>query len=159
MCLNIRVSCSKTKWVLCLTAMSHGKFQVTYVVWLVLYGVFLWVQSWTAHRVVYNTMWCLRTFRKKKPDWKVTVDLLYMEFTYHTKGNQRGCSRCSNGFSLGCLGPWMNHLPHVWWSTFRFTFLIVSQAGFLYWFLAFIHISYISKFCLWFVLSNWFTLK
>ena len=24
---------------------------------------------------------------------------------------------------MRCLGPWMNHLPHVWWSNFRFMFL------------------------------------
>ena len=31
--------------------------------------------------------------------------------------------RFSNWFSLRCLQPWMNHLPPVWWSNFRFIFL------------------------------------
>ena len=31
--------------------------------------------------------------------------------------------RLSNWFLLWCLGPWTSHLPHVWWSAFRFIIL------------------------------------
>ena len=53
-----------------------------------------------------------------------TSDLLYMRFTYCIKDNQQGCSRHSNWFFLGCLGPWMNHLPPVWRSTLGLDFLL-----------------------------------
>ena len=72
-------------------------------------------------------------FTKKKCIGQVTSDLLYIRFTYYTKDNQQGCSRLSNGFSMWCLRPWMNHLPPIWWSTFRFRFLIVSWYGSLIW--------------------------
>ena len=42
--------------------------------------------------------------------------------TCYTKDNQQGCFRLSNWFSLRRLGPWMNHLPPAWSSTFRLTF-------------------------------------
>ena len=54
------------------------------------------------------------------------MDLLYIIFTYYTQDNQQECFRLSNWFSLWCLGLWMNHLPPVWWSNFRFMFLIKS---------------------------------
>ena len=69
----------------------------------------------------------------KKCFGQVTSDLLDMRFAYNTKDNQQGCSRLSNWFSLWCMGPWMNHLPPVWWSTFRFRFLIVSWYESLIW--------------------------
>ena len=53
----------------------------------------------------------------------VSMDLLYIMFTYYTQDNHPECFRLSNWFSLRCLGPWMNHLPPVWWSNFRFMFL------------------------------------
>ena len=62
----------------------------------------------------------------KKRNGQVTSGLLYMRFTCYTKNNQQECPKPSNWFSLWCMGPWMNHWPPVWWSTFRFTFIIVS---------------------------------
>ena len=63
----------------------------------------------------------------------VTMDLLYVIFTYWTHDNHQECVRLSNWFSLWCLGPLMNHLRPVWWSNFRFMFLhdswCVSLAG------------------------------
>ena len=56
-----------------------------------------------------------------------------MRFTYYTKDNQQGCTRLSNCLSLRCLGPWMNHLPSVWWHAFRFRFFIVSWCEKLIW--------------------------
>ena len=80
----------------------------------------------------------------------VSMDLLYIISTHYTEDNQQECLRLSNWFSSWCLGPWMNHLPPVWWSNFSFMFLneswCVSLAwwrGILYWYLvsiiAFIH--------------------
>ena len=34
---------------------------------------------------------------------------------------------------LRCLGLWVNHLLPVWWSTFRYRFLVVSWYGRLIW--------------------------
>ena len=48
--------------------------------------------------------------------------LPWTSFTCYTKDNQQGCFRLSNWFFLRRLGPWMNHLPPAWWSTFRLTF-------------------------------------
>ena len=64
---------------------------------------------------------------------KVISGLLIMRFTYYTKDNQQDCSRLNNCFSLRCLGPWMTHLPPVWWSTFMFRFLNVSWCESLKW--------------------------
>ena len=74
------------------------------------------------------SLWCFcpRIIFTKKRIGQVTLDLLYIRFTYYTKGNQQGFSRLSNCFSLRCLGPWMNHLPPVWWPTFRSSILIVN---------------------------------
>ena len=76
---------------------------------------------------------CPRTIFTKKRIGQVTSDLPYTRFTYYTKDNQQGCSRLSNGFSLRCLRPWMNYLPPVWWSTFRFRFLIWNWYESLIW--------------------------
>ena len=67
------------------------------------------------------------SFWKKKRIGHVTStsDLLYMKFIYYAKHYQQGFSRLSNWFPLWCFGPWMSHLSLVWWSTFRFRFLIV----------------------------------
>ena len=62
-------------------------------------------------------------FPFEKPIEPVSMDLLYIIFTYHTQDNQQECFRFSNWFSLRCLGPLMNHLPPVWWSNFRYMFL------------------------------------
>ena len=69
----------------------------------------------------YPPLWVFLStdYLRKKRIGQVTSDLLYMIFIYYTKDNQQGSSRLSNWFSLRCLGPWMNHLPPVWWSTFR----------------------------------------
>ena len=50
-------------------------------------------------------------------------DLLYIIFTFYTQDNQRERFRLSDWFSLRCSGSWMNYLPPVWWSNFRFMFL------------------------------------
>ena len=48
---------------------------------------------------------------------------LYHIYILHSD-NQQECFRLlSNWFSLRSLGPWINHLPPVWWSNFRFMFL------------------------------------
>ena len=51
-----------------------------------------------------------------------TMDFLHIRFKNQTKGNKQECSGLSKWPSLWCL-PWMNHLPPVWWSTYRFVFL------------------------------------
>ena len=45
--------------------------------------------------------------------------ILYIKFTYQTMDYQPEYSRFSNWYSLQCLVPRMNHLPPLWWSTFR----------------------------------------
>ena len=72
-----------------------------------------------------TSLWCLCP--------RTIFDLLYIRFTYHTKDNQRECSRLYNWFSLRCLATWRNHLPPVWWSTFRFSFLNVNCCVSLVW--------------------------
>ena len=37
----------------------------------------------------------------------VSMDLLYIIFTYYTQDIQQECFRLNNWFSLRCLGPWM----------------------------------------------------
>ena len=56
----------------------------------------------------------------------LSTDLLFIKFKYmyYTKDNQPKYSRPSSWSSLWCLGPWMNHLPPVCWSTFRFRFTL-----------------------------------
>ena len=48
--------------------------------------------------------------------------LPWTSFTCYAKSNKQGCFRLSNWFSLRRLGPWMNHLPSAWLSTFRLIF-------------------------------------
>ena len=101
---------------------------------------------------------------KQKRIRKVASNLHYMRFTYYTEDNQQACFRLSNWFSLWCLGSWMNYLSPVWWTNFRFRFLIVSWCGNLCGgdsFLGCIHVLCISKVCLLFssqinLLSNSF---
>ena len=50
---------------------------------------------------------------------------LYHIYILYSDNQQEGF-RLSNWFYLRCLGPWMGHLTHVWWSYFRFIFLIKS---------------------------------
>ena len=77
----------------------------------------------------------------------VFMDLIYIIFTYYTQDNRQECFRLSNWVSLWCLRPWMNHLPPVWWSNFRFMFVneswyvsltlwkkILLAFSFYYWF-------------------------
>ena len=97
---------------------------------------------------------------------QVNKDILYHIFIYQTNDNQQGCSRLSNWFSLRCLGPWMNYLPPVWWSTFRFSFLnkcwcvrVVQWRGILHWFAALSLFLYITKVFPSIFLANYFTLK
>ena len=42
---------------------------------------------------------------------------------YQPEDNQLECFRLGNWFFLWCMGQWINHLPPVWWSNFRFMFL------------------------------------
>ena len=60
-----------------------------------------------------------RTFFFEQQIGQFTLGLLYIRFTYYSTDYQQECSILSNWFSLRCLGPWINHLPRVWWSTFR----------------------------------------
>ena len=54
----------------------------------------------------------------------VIMGLLWIIFTYLAEDNQQESFRHScNWIPLRCLGPWMNHLPPMWWSNFRFMFL------------------------------------
>ena len=68
-------------------------------------------------------------------DCIVTSDLPNERFTYYTKNKdkEQRCSRLNNWHSLRCLGPWVNHLPPVWWSTFWFSLLIVGWCESLIW--------------------------
>ena len=64
-----------------------------------------------------------------------------------TKDNQQGCLRLSNWLSLRRLGPWMNHLPPAWKSTFRLTFqneswyVSLSDISYIYYFLPLFTVS------------------
>ena len=40
-------------------------------------------------------------------------------FIYLIKNNHQECSMFDNGLYLLCLGTWMDHLPHILWSTLR----------------------------------------
>ena len=42
---------------------------------------------------------------------------------FSKKGILPSVFQVSNGLSLWCLRPWINHLPLVWWSPFRVIFL------------------------------------
>ena len=75
----------------------------------------------------------LRKNKKTKTIGQVTMDLLYIRFTYYTKDNQQECSRLYNWFSLWYLGTWVNHLPPVWWFIFRFSLLNVNCFVSLVW--------------------------
>ena len=106
---------------------------------LYLLSMKLWMYVWDT---VFACVQLLRLFLSadylydKKRIGKVTPDLLYMnqqEHTYYINDNQQQCSRPSNRFSLRGLGPWMNQLPPVRWSTFRLRFLIVSWCEICIW--------------------------
>ena len=76
---------------------------------------------------VFTIVQLLRMFQPtdflfEKRNGLVSMDLLYIIFTHYTHDNQQECFGRSNWFSLRCLGPWMNHLPHVGWSNFKFMF-------------------------------------
>ena len=75
----------------------------------------------------------------------VTMDPSYIIFTYQTQDNQQECFKLSDLFFLRCFGPWMYHLPPVWWSDFMFMFLndilwvsLTQWRGIFYWWLDFI---------------------
>ena len=70
--------------------------------------------------------------------------LPWTSFTCYTKDNQQGCFRLSNWFSLRRLGPWMNHLPPAWYSTFRLTFQNESWYVSLEWY--FIYLLFLPLF-------------
>ena len=96
----------------------------------------------------------------------VTMDLPHIISTYLTQGNQQECFRFSDWFSLQCLGPWMNHMPPVWWSNFRFMFLneswyvgLTEWRGIFYWCLALLWSLYIAQMLPLSFLSHAFTLR
>ena len=103
-----------------------------------------WLMYWLPFLQLSTSLGCFlpRTFFLKKRIGLVSMDLIYITFTYY---NQQECFRLSNWFSLWCLEPWMNHLPPVWLSKFRFMFLNESLClsltywrGIFYWYLVFI---------------------
>ena len=69
--------------------------------------------------------------------------LPWTSFTCYTKDNQQGCFRLSNWFSLRRLGPWMNHLPPAWQSTYRLTFQNESWYVSLEWY--FIYLLFLAS--------------
>ena len=85
--------------------------------------IFIWYEmfniSTTVSTIVNITgMFSPTDFLFEKRIRLVFMDLLYIIFTYYTQG-----FRLNNWFSLGHLGSWINHLPLVWWSNYRFMFL------------------------------------
>ena len=110
--------------------------------------MFIWYEMFNAWAIV-STIAHLECFRPraffvKKIIGLVSIDLPYIIFTYYNQDNQQECFRLSNWFSL-CLGPWMNHLPPIWWPNFRFMILNESWCvsltlwrGIFYWCLVFI---------------------
>ena len=58
-----------------------------------------------------STLGCFRPETCFSNYGQVTMDLLYIRYTYLTKDNQQNFSRLNNWFSLRCLGPWINRLP------------------------------------------------
>ena len=52
------------------------------------------------------------------------ISVLYIRFTHQTQDNQQECFKLNNWCSLHCLGPCMNHLPPLWWSTLEFMFCV-----------------------------------
>ena len=86
-----------------------------------------------------------RIFSFWKKNGLVSMDLLYIIFTYYTQRNQQEYFRLTNWFSLRSLGSWMNHLPPVWYSNFSFVLLnerwcvrFKYWRGIFYWCLVFI---------------------
>ena len=64
----------------------------------------------------------------------------------------RGVPGLANDFHFWCLGSWMNNLPPVSCSTYRFKFFYVSHlkvsyggVDFFCWFLGLIHVLYITR--------------
>ena len=76
-----------------------------------------WVKIMAWYQTGYKPLYepyivaCLFYLLFEKRTWLVNMDL---------KDNQQ-CFRLKNWFSFRRVWPWMNHLPPVWWSTFRFT--------------------------------------
>ena len=75
----------------------------------------------------------------KNREWASFISDLYTKLRIISQGSCRLC----NWFSLRRLGPWMNHLPLVWWSAFRSLFLknnswyviLLLWRGFYLWYL------------------------
>ena len=63
----------------------------------------------------------------------VSIDFLYIIFTYFTHDNQHECFSVSNWFAVWYLVQWMNRLPPVWWYNGRFMFLKESWCVSLTW--------------------------
>ena len=78
-------------------------------------------------------------FRENKTDWTRFNGSLYkINFTRYDKDNEREWSMLRKLFSLWFWGPWMNHLPPVWWSTFRFVF--INDSWYVIWYCGYIFI-------------------
>ena len=92
---------------------------------------------------------------------------------YYSHCYQQECFRLQWLIPIAVFGPWMNHLPPMWWSTFKFMFQNDSSCvsftywrGILFWFfffffafiLAFIQYTSFTYYPL-FPLSNGFTPK
>ena len=63
----------------------------------------------------------------------VSIDFLYIIFTYFTHDNQQECFSVSNWFAVWYLVQWMNRLPPVWRCNGRFMFLKESWCVSLIW--------------------------
>ena len=81
---------------------------------------------------------------------QVTSDLLYMRFIYNSIIS-RGAPGLATESAWGVWGRGWT-IPSVWWSIFRLSFLLpvgmkvwYGGEGFFSWFLAFIHILYITQ--------------
>ena len=123
----------------CADAYTHHKASVSLrfscmcyqILFCHLCNILLWKYAWYCNIMFLSTDYL---FEKKIQLEEVTSDLPYKRLIYYSKDNQQGCSRLSNLFSLQCLGPWMNHLPPVWWSTCRFRIVIFSwRKSFIWW--------------------------
>ena len=93
-----------------------------------------WGKGWT---VVVFLFWALVVLYQMSPcliNLKcVMYGLLFLQLssspgcfhpqTFFLKNGLDWFPWTSKWFSLRCLGLWMNHLPPVWWSNFRFMFL------------------------------------
>ena len=151
--------------------MAYGTWPALFKALVVLYRmlpIFTKYETFNVWVNVFTIIQLLRMFPptdclSEKRIGLVSMKLLYIAFTYYTQHNEHDCFRLRHRFSLRCSGPWMNHLPPVRWSNFRFMFLneswCVSFTLLLYWCLVFIFVFTHCQILLLLFLSNGFTLK